>query len=302
VSYPSGSFSEPLTTHNRPKYRHPKVGEELLRGITNGDDAIIIDGQNFLAVNDGVGAWAQKERGHAALWSRLIAHYWAAETERAFSAAGSEDSPKFLELDKIDPVTYLDVAFNRTKEATNAGQENQIMGTTTASAALLHHRTPDEPVVLATTLGDCAVMIIRPKEQNMVYRSKDDWHWFDCPRQLGTNSPDTPRANSFMDKVDVNEGDVVLCLSDGVTDNLWEEEITEYVIEAMTKWNDNVHEAEDGIVYVARSLMNAAKEIALDPYAGSPYMSRAVDEGLAAEGGKLDDISVLIGVVRRHTE
>ena len=136
----------------------------------------------------------------------------------------------------------------------------------------------------------------------MVYRSKEDWHWFDCPRQLGTNSPDTPRANSFMDKVDVNEGDVVLCLSDGVTDNLWEEEITEYVIEAMTKWDDKVHEAEDGIVYVARTLMNAAKEIALDPYAGSPYMSRAVDEGLAAEGGKLDDISVLIGVVRRHTE
>ena len=300
VSYPSGSFSDPLTTHNRPRYRQPKIGEELLRGITNGDDAILIDGQNFLSVNDGVGAWAQKERGHAALWSRLIAHYWAAEAQRAYSAAKSEGGARFLELDMIDPVAYLDVAFNRTKEATNAGQDNQIMGTTTASAALLHHRALDEPVVLATSLGDCAVMIVRPTEQNMIYKSQEDWHWFDCPRQLGTNSPDTPRQHSFMDKVDVNEGDLVLCLSDGVTDNLWEEEITEYMVDAMKKWRDKVPEAEDGIVYVARTLMEAAKEIALDPYAGSPYMSRAVDEGLAAEGGKLDDISVLIGVVRRH--
>jgi len=302
VSYPSGSFSDPLTTHNRPRYRHPKVGEELLRGITNGDDAILIDGQNFLAVNDGVGAWAQKERGHAALWSRLIAHYWAAEACKAYSNVKSEEGSKFLELDKVDPVAYLDVAFKRTKEATNAGEDNQIMGTTTVSAALLHHRTVDEPVVLATSLGDCAVMVVRPQEQNMVYKSKEDWHWFDCPRQLGTNSPDTPKENSFMDIVDVNEGDLVLCLSDGVTDNLWEEEITEYTVDAMKKWEDGVHAAEDGIVYVARTLMNAAKEIALDPYAGSPYMSRAVDEGLAAEGGKLDDISVLIGVVRRHKD
>lgn len=304
ISYPSGSFSDPLTTHNRPKFRQPKVDGELLRGITNGDDAIIIDGQNFLAVNDGVGAWAQKERGHAALWSRLIAHYWAAETERVFREAQEKgtDKDKYLKLDDIFPVDYLDVAFNKTNEATNAGQENQIMGTTTASSAILHHRGQDEPVVLATSLGDCAVMIIRPEKETLQYQSKEDWHWFDCPRQLGTNSPDTPKNNAFMDKVDVKEGDVVLCLSDGVTDNLYEEEITEWVSHAIKKWNDNAKEAEDGIVYVARTLMNAAKEVAMDPYAGSPYMSRAVDEGLAAEGGKLDDISVVVGLVRRHSK
>lgn len=305
VSYPSGSFSDPLTTHNRPKFRQPQVDGDLLRGITNGDDAILIDGQNFLAVNDGVGAWAQKERGHAALWSRLIAHYWAAEAEKAWRAhnvGAHGDQDQFLRLDDIDPVGYLDTAFNKTKEVTHAGEETQIMGTTTASSAVLHHRALDEPVVLATTLGDCAVMVVRPKDGEMIYKSKEDWHWFDCPRQLGTNSPDTPRANSFLDAVDVHDGDLVLCLSDGVTDNLWEEEITEYMTDAVRKWTDGEKEAEDGIVYVARTLMCAARDIALDPYAGSPYMSRAVDEGLAAEGGKLDDISVVVGLVRRHTD
>lgn len=302
VSYPSGSFSDPLTTHNRPQFRQPKVGDELLRGITNGDDAIIIDGQNFLACNDGVGAWAQKERGHAALWSRLIAHFWAAEAEKQYSLAekvGKGENAVFG-IDTLDPVAYLDVAFERTKEVTNAGQENQIMGTTTVSSALLHHNSSDQPVILATSLGDCAVMVVRPSTGSLIYKSKEDWHWFDCPRQLGTNSPDTPKSNSFMDKVDVEEGDIVLCVSDGVTDNLWEEEIAEWITHSVKQWQNKEQEAEDGIVYVARTLMNAAKEIALDPYAGSPYMSRAVDEGLAAEGGKLDDISVVIGKVERH--
>ncbi|KAK5079211.1 hypothetical protein LTR64_002370 [Lithohypha guttulata] len=301
VSYPSGSFSDPLTTHNRPRLRQAEVDGQLLRGITNGDDAIIIDGQNFLAVNDGVGAWAQKERGHAALWSRLIAHYWAAEAEKAFrNPEKAESDGRTPSLDELDTVKYLENAFSRTKDVTNFGKENEIMGTTTASSALLHHKSPDEPVVLATSLGDCAIMVIRPRNESMIYKSKEDWHWFDCPRQLGTNSPDTPTKNSFMDRVDVEEGDIVLCLSDGVTDNLWEEEITEWIGHAMKKWKANEKEAEDGIVYVARTIMNAAREIALDPYAGSPYMSRAVDEGLAAEGGKLDDISVVLGMVKRH--
>lgn len=302
VSYPSGSFSDPLTTHNRPQLRQPKVGDELLRGITNGDDAIIIDGQNFLACNDGVGAWAQKERGHAALWSRLIAHFWAAEAGKQYFKAdqGGKSEDEHLSLADIDPVAYLDVAFEKTKEVTNAGKENQIMGTTTASSALLHHNSSDQPVVLATSLGDCAVMIVRPSTGELIYKSKEDWHWFDCPRQLGTNSPDNPKDNSSMDRVDVEEGDIVLCLSDGVTDNLWEEEITEWVTDSVKRWQDKELDAEDGMLYVARKLMHAAKEIALDPYAGSPYMSRAVDEGLAAEGGKLDDISVVLGRVERH--
>lgn len=185
------------------------------------------------------------------------------------------------------------------------------MGTTTASGAVLHHKIvrqrnmKDEqvPVVAAVSLGDCAVLVVRPglgaAEGELVFKSKEDWHWFDCPRQLGTNSPDTPKNNAFVETVDVKEGDVVVVVSDGVTDNLYEEEIVECVDECVRKWDDREKEAEDGVVFVARTIMEKAREVALDPYAGSPYMERAVDEGLAAEGGKLDDISVVVGVVRR---
>ena len=65
LSLPSGSFSDPLSTHNRSRDRRSYVNGEMIRGITNGDDAVLV-AENFVGANDGVGAWATKERGHAA--------------------------------------------------------------------------------------------------------------------------------------------------------------------------------------------------------------------------------------------
>lgn len=64
-SPPSGSFSDPLSTHNRSRDRRAFVNGEMIRGVTNGDDAVLV-GENFIAANDGVGAWATRPKGHAA--------------------------------------------------------------------------------------------------------------------------------------------------------------------------------------------------------------------------------------------
>ena len=65
LSMPSGSFSDPLSTYNRSRDRRSYVNGEMIRGISNGDDAVIV-GENFIGANDGVGAWASKNKGHAA--------------------------------------------------------------------------------------------------------------------------------------------------------------------------------------------------------------------------------------------
>ena len=296
LSLPSGSFSDPLTNHTRARARHPSVHGQLIKGITNGDDAIVVGGQNFLCCNDGVGQWAQKERGHAALWSRLIAHFWVLGVEAAL------EKSEVVDIGDLDMIGYLQKALEQTTEVTKLEGGNEICGTTTACGAFLHHRVVDgeeRPVVLATNVGDCAVWVVRPGNEDVVYKSKEQWHWFDCPRQLGTNSPDQPKEVGVMDAVDVQVGDLVLCVSDGVTDNLWENEICDKVTETMGKWSRGEEGTEDGLVYVARELMRAARVVAEDPDAGSPYMERALDEGIPAEGGKLDDISVLIGLCKK---
>lgn len=212
------------------------------------------------------------------------------------------DDPRYLP----DPITYLQRAYELTKEATS-GPDWQ--GTTTATGAQLFYKTQAlgdgvgdgkmeslAPVLYVTNLGDSQVMVIRPGSEELVFKTTEQWHWFDCPRQLGTNSPDTPTENAVLDKVPIQEGDVVLAMSDGVIDNLWSHEIVENVNSSLKKW-----EAGEGrnrarapgdvgdqgaMGYVASQLMLAAKTIALDPFAESPFMEHAIEEGLPSEGGE----------------
>ncbi|KAB2106260.1 hypothetical protein AG0111_0g5430 [Alternaria gaisen] len=295
LSLPSTSFSEPLSTHNKSRDRRPTVNGEMIRGVTNGDDAVLVS-ESFIAANDGVGAWATREKGHAALWSRLIAHFWSLEIE---GASYSSTSPP-------NPVTYLQTAYELTKQATSS--PNEWHGTTTACGALLgaDNEQPDHPLLYVTQLGDSQILVIRPSSKEVIYKTQEQWHWFDCPRQLGTNSPDTPDNNAVMDCVEIREEDVVLAVTDGVVDNLWEHEIVENICESMEKWTgDKDKDTEDqtyaaGMQFAAQQLMNAAREIAQDPFAESPYMEKAIDEGLSIEGGKLDDISVVAAQCKRR--
>jgi len=71
LSMPSTSFSDPLSTHNRSRDKREFFNGELIRGVTNGDDAVLVS-DNLIAANDGVGAWAHKERGHAAYVFRNV--------------------------------------------------------------------------------------------------------------------------------------------------------------------------------------------------------------------------------------
>lgn len=225
----------------------------------------------------------------------------------------SEDArrPRGLDDSYIpDPVSYLQRAYEQTKEATT-GPDWQ--GTTTATGAQLFYEHLDDadvtqngvrtedggiaPILYVTNLGDSQVMVVRPSSGELVFKTQEQWHWFDCPRQLGTNSPDTPTQNAVLDRVPIKEGDVVLAMSDGVIDNLWSHEIVENVSNSVRKWeagearavarrSDGAAGGSGAMAYVAEELMLAAKTIALDPFAESPFMEHAIEEGLPSEGGK----------------
>ncbi|KAJ4271795.1 hypothetical protein NW762_000501 [Fusarium torreyae] len=297
LSPPSTSFTDPLSTHHQSRDRRAFVNGQLIRGKTNGDDAVFAS-DYFICANDGVGAWATRPRGHAGLWSRLVLHFWSSAIEEELIGLAKSQEP--------NPVATLQSAYEQTLEATTS---HDCLGTTTVCGAQLHYRISPEdetktlPALYVTNIGDCKVMVLRPSTEKVVYKTVEQWHWFDCPRQLGTNSPDTPNDNSVMDKVDLEVGDIVLAMSDGVIDNLWEHEIVARILKSVKKWESGEHaEAHQGdrtggrnggMRIAAQDLMEAAKEIAVDPFAESPFMEHAIEEGLASEGGKLDDISVI---------
>ncbi|CAG8256329.1 unnamed protein product [Penicillium olsonii] len=297
LSPPSTSFSDPLTTHGLSQDKRLSVKGELVRGLNNGDDAIIV-AENLIGVDDGVGAWATKPHGHAALWSRLLLHFWALEVERH----GHDPT--------LDPVGYLQSAYEETLRATKSPTE--WLGTTTSATAILHHVEQDgrqKPLLYVTNLGDCKIMVIRPSEEKVLFRTAEQWHWFDCPMQLGTNSIDTPRKDAVLSKVALHEDDIILALSDGVMDNLWEHEVLKIIMDSINKWEEgrvshedvpNSRLSDERNVFIARELLNSALTIAQDPFAESPFMEKAIDEGLAIEGGKMDDISVVVASCKRR--
>lgn len=225
------------------------------------------------------------------LWSRLLLHFWALEVEREVNG---DTNP--------DPIEYLQRAFEETIEATTSPSE--WYGTTTSVTALLHSTCADggegdpKPILYVTNLGDCKVLVIRPSEEKIIFQTEEQWHWFDCPMQLGTNSIDTPRENAALSRVELLEDDIVLALSDGVLDNLWDHEVSRITLDSIEKWNQGRRGtddsewappsalAEERMVFVARELLRTALAIAQDPFAESPYMEKAVDEGLIIEGGR----------------
>jgi hypothetical protein len=177
-------------------------------------------------------------------------------------------------------------------------------------------------------LGDSQILVLRPSSREVIFKTTEQWHWFDCPRQLGTNSPDTPTQNAVLDIIDIEEDDIVLAMTDGVIDNLWEHEVVTSVVDSLEKWQAGESGKEkgkepgeqsyaDGMRFVAQELLTAARVIAEDPFAESPYMEKAIDEGLSIEGGmyqvrvyrrgfltqktgKLDDISVVAAQCKRQ--
>lgn len=241
------------------------------------------------------------------LWSRLILHFWVVALEEDLSKHGTNGQFK------PDPIAYLDKAYTKTIEAT--ARPNDWQGTTTTSGAQLHYKTSGSgdiaPQLYVTNLGDCQVLIIRPKGSEVIFKTTEQWHWFDCPRQLGTNSPDTPRQNAKLDVVDIQVGDIVLAMTDGVIDNLWGHEIVENVTASIKRWEagnggkskgNRTGGANGRMAFVAEQLVAAARTIALDPFAESPFMEHAIEEGLASEGGKLDDISVVAALCVKNED
>ena len=156
----------------------------------------------------------------------------------------------------------------------------ELIGSTTALIALLK----DDELRLAN-LGDCCCSIIRGKDY--IFRSQEQQHSFNYPFQMGTNSQDTPRKDGQRFTIKVQKDDIVILSSDGLVDNLFDEDILEEV-------GQFGHSPQE----LSQALCSRAKAVSEDQRAvTSPFQQRANEEGIHFVGGKHDDISVLVAVI-----
>jgi len=174
-------------------------------------------------------------------------------------------------------------------------QENKqpIIGSSTACLMMFSHV---DLKLYTANIGDSGFLVLRQGE--VVHRSQEQQHYFNTPFQLSL--PPTELVSQVLSdqpeaadqyEFSVEDGDVILLATDGIFDNVPDT----LLIQEMHK----VQHCKDfnTIQQTANSIALMARELSRDPKYLSPFCVNALAAGIEAEGGKPDDITVLLATV-----
>ncbi|KAJ1973273.1 hypothetical protein H4R34_005132 [Dimargaris verticillata] len=319
-----------------------------------GEDAYFCR-HDSLGVADGVGGWEGVKNANPAMFSRKLMHYAFAEVDKYECIEDYE----FVHYYDINPVDILRKSYTQTLE--DAYMEG-IRGSSTACLAILR----DDELRVAN-LGDCGLLVIR--QGAVAFRTEEQQHSFNFPFQIGTGCADRPEdAQVFT--VKVRRGDIIVLASDGIFDNLFEEDILDEVhrhlpaamltppvpdiassatdtaastsfsllrdslsrsweslrggstppvasLDAATvplvtsplpapeslENSGNLKRRLDPLLHInpariSDALARRAKSVSEESrFTSSPFQTKAIQEGFYHQGGKADDITVLVAVV-----
>ncbi|EPQ53197.1 hypothetical protein GLOTRDRAFT_45575 [Gloeophyllum trabeum ATCC 11539] len=168
-----------------------------------------------------------------------------------------------------------------------------------------------EPVIKIAHLGDCMGMLVRGEE--VVWRSEEMWSNFNTPLQLGPASSTRP-ADAQVFTIPVQTDDILILASDGLSDNLWDEEVLDEVIRFRRSF---LHPGRQGLRssllgrralagMLSEALCSRARKVSerpprkVDNAPGeskemeTPFARKAREQGRWFSGGKSDGESFLV--------
>ncbi|KAJ2161404.1 hypothetical protein GGF46_001499 [Coemansia sp. RSA 552] len=306
--------------------------EEL--ATSAGEDAFF-HRPDALGIADGVGGWAGVKGADPSLFARRLMHHVCRELQRYEDI----DDEMFSYYFDAAPVDIMRRAYEITVDEMEA---LPMRGSSTACVVVLRG---DE--LRVANLGDCGLTVVR--QGDMVYRTEEQQHSFNYPYQLGTEAHSDSPQDAQVFRLKIQKGDVIIVGSDGVFDNLFDEDILEEVNQHLppvmraegapelkysndSLWYESQQAGSRGAEAIckppdagakpassdplqpkpklslpqfhinpqaiSRAIANRAKLVSEDTrYSESPFQMRAIQEGLYYQGGKRDDITVLVAVV-----
>ncbi|XP_038896719.1 probable protein phosphatase 2C 55 [Benincasa hispida] len=226
-----------------------------------GEDAHFISADKQTAgVADGVGGWVTKGIDAGEYARELISNCAVAVDASTEAPAGD-----FLQ-------TVLHTAFHMTTVA---------RGTSTVCIVRL-----DGDELRSVYVGDSGFMVFRRYE--CIYKSPVQQQEFNCPNQLGREPGSDEPGVALCPSITVMAGDIVVVGTDGLMDNLFVEEI-ERVLEAVAETATPES--------LASQLAMAAMYNSYDENFVSPFSVAVRAAGRMQTGGKIDDITVIVGRV-----
>jgi protein phosphatase PTC7 len=131
-------------------------------------------------------------------------------------------------------------------------------------------------------------MVFRGKR--LVYRSPTQHSFFNYPFSLGNwVQKGKRRASVFLGEFDLEQGDIVVAGTDGLFDNLFGSEIEEILQE---------HGGRSCPQALAWTIATVASMNSTSEDYDSPFAVAAESEGIEHIEGKVDDITVIIAVIK----
>ncbi|KAI7824236.1 phosphatase 2C-like domain-containing protein [Kickxella alabastrina] len=244
-----------------------------------------------LGIADGVGGWAGVKDADPSLFARRLMHHVNLEVQRYENI----DDEMFSHYYDATPVDILRRAYEFTLDEM---ETLAVRGSSTACVVVLRG---DE--LRVANLGDCGLTVVR--QGDMVYRTEEQQHSFNFPYQLGTEAHSDTPSDAQVFRLKIQKGDIIIVGSDGVFDNLFDEDILDEVnqhlpplmrAEAPSKFSLPQFHIDPRAISLA--IAKRAKLVSEDTrYSESPFQMRAMQEGLYYQGGKRDDITVVVAVV-----
>ena len=265
-----------------------------------GEDAFFA-AANGLAwgVADGVGGWASHPGADSARYSRTLMTY---ALQRAAEASSTAATPSSSPRPPPSPLSILSSAYTSTLQ-------HGIIGSTTACIITYD---PHEQQIAYANLGDSGLLVVRspsapssssPVPPSAFQKSRERQHSWNCPLQLGTGSGDRP-SDAEVDRIDVEDGDVMVVGTDGLFDNLSLEEIARICSDDAANADSAVSApfppspaspaSAASVDALARRLCEAAHAASRDPVRDTPFSRNCRQHGKHHKGGKVDDISVVV--------
>ncbi|XP_072325228.1 protein phosphatase PTC7 homolog isoform X2 [Scyliorhinus torazame] len=191
-----------------------------------------------------------------------------------------------------NPVGILTASYNEMLQ-----NKAPLLGSSTACLVILDRQ---KRCLYTANLGDSGFLIVR--DGKIIHRSDEQQHYFNTPFQLAiappeardsilNDSPETAEGSTF----NVEVGDIILTATDGLFDNM-----PDYMIlQQLRQLKDSSYQSLKNTV---KSIAKQAQQLAYDPNYMSPFAQHACENGLNVQGGKPDDITVLLSVVTESEE
>ncbi|KAM1734816.1 hypothetical protein ACFX11_020237 [Malus domestica] len=230
------------------------------KALTGGEDAYFVGCQNWLGVADGVGQWSL-EGVNPGLYAREL----------------MENCEGFISDCKGLPLT-------EPEEVLIKGSSNtKSPGSSTVLVAYF-----DGQALHVANIGNSGFIVIR---NGAVFKKSSPMvHEFNFPVRVERGDDPSELIEKY--RIDLDEGDVVVTATDGLFDNLYEQEITSIVLKSL----QTGLELQD----IAELLATSAQELGRSKSTRSPFADAAEASGYAGySGGKLDDVVVILSYVEK---